>query len=444
MPVQTALRRALGVGFGLAIIVGNTVGAGILRAPGVVAARLPSATLMFAVWLLGGVYSLLAANALAELGTMLPRSGGQYVYARHAFGPYPGFVVGWSDWLAQCGGSAALALVVADAVAFVVPPLVPYRVMLAVTIVVGLVALLWRGVVWTDRVQSGTSVLKGVMLLVLVAACLLAGRRFAGTGDHLPLVAYRHWLAGALVALQAVIFTYNGWDGVLFFAEEVRDPERSIPRTLFAGVGLVGVLYLLVNAALILVLTPQGMARADVAAAAAMRAIAGAQGDTAVHVIIATTLVSSVTANLLLASRVSFALARDGSLPQVGTSVNAGGTPTVALGISAAVAIAFLLSGTFELVIAVLAIFFVLEFTLSIIALFVLRRREPDRPRPWRAWGHPWTTGVVLAGSIAFLAAAIVGDPWHSAIAGAAVAFSYPVYRLRDVGRRGSREESVS
>src|SRR4029453_255811 len=108
------LLRVLGVGFGLAVIIGNTIGAGIFRAPGSIAAQLPHPALFLGVWILGGLYALLGAFSLAELGAMIPRSGGQYVFARYALGEYAGFIVGWSDWLSTCGSAAAVSLVIGE------------------------------------------------------------------------------------------------------------------------------------------------------------------------------------------------------------------------------------------------------------------------------------------------------------------------------------------
>src|SRR3954454_2659639 len=138
------LLRVFGVVFGLAVIVGNTIGAGILRTPGEVAGRLPSAALFFGVWVGGGVYALLGAANLAELGAMLPRSGGQYVFARHAFGPYPGFVIGWSDWLSVCATVAAICIVIGEAVGVLVPALAPHASAVAVVTVIVFTVLIWR------------------------------------------------------------------------------------------------------------------------------------------------------------------------------------------------------------------------------------------------------------------------------------------------------------
>ncbi|HWS53653.1 MAG TPA: amino acid permease, partial [Pyrinomonadaceae bacterium] len=156
------LLRVLGVTFGLAVAVGNTVGAGILRTPGEVAAQLPGVWLMMGAWAAGGLYALLGANSVAELGTMMPRSGGQYVFARRALGPYAGFVVGWSDWVSTCGSAAAVALVIGEYAGVLAPPLAPHAAALAAGVVLAFAALQWRGIDWGSGAQNLTSLLKAL------------------------------------------------------------------------------------------------------------------------------------------------------------------------------------------------------------------------------------------------------------------------------------------
>ncbi len=435
------LHRVLGVGFGVAVAVGSTIGAGILRAPADVAARLPHPALFLGAWLLGGAYALLGANALAELGTMLPRSGGQYVFVRHALGPYAGFVVGWNDWVSTCGAVAAIALVVADAAGALVPSLLPRAVLVAAVVLAGAALVLWRGVRASDRAQQATSALKAAALLVLVVACLGAGLWGRGappeTAAPIAVPTGFAFAAAFVVALQGIIYTYDGWTGVLYFSEEVRDAGREIPRALFGGVLSVIVLYLLLNAAFLVALPLPAIGRSTLAAASAATAVFGPRGGPLVQALVVLALPSAVVANTLMASRVAFALGRDGAAPAAAAHVNAGGTPDVALLASVAATLLFLLTGTFERVIAVCAFLFVASSALSFAALFVLRRREPHAARPYRARGHPWTTGLVLAGSVAFLGGTVAADPRTGLAALALVALSYPVYRLSPARRAG-------
>jgi APA family basic amino acid/polyamine antiporter len=419
----------LGVGFGLAVTLGNTIGAGILRTPGDVAAQLPRADLYMAVWIAGGVYALLGAISVAELGTMIPRSGGQYVFARRALGPYAGFVVGWSDWISTAGSCAAVAVVIAEYLGELVPALAGWTVWLAIAAILACAALQWRGVVAAGRAQEITSLLKALLLLALVAACFA----WSGPGPALParaVAAGFPLMAAIVVALQGVIYTYDGWTGVVYFGDEVTDPARDVPRAIFGGVLSVAAIYLLINAALLHVLPLPAMAGSKLAAGDAARAVFGARGDTIIRVLLIVSLVSCLNALVLMAPRVLYAIGADGLFTRRATAVNRGGTPTTALLATVGVAVVFAATGAFDRIIAALSFFFVANYVITFSSVFVLRRREPGTPRPYRAWGYPWTTGAALAGSLAFLAGAVAGDTRNSLYALGVLAASWPVFRL--------------
>lgn len=429
VPARGRLLRVLGVGFGVAVGFGSIIGAGILRAPGDVAARLPVPWLFFTVWIVGGLYALLGANSVSELGTMLPVSGGQYVYARHALGPYAGFLVGWADWVSTCGSVAAVAIVVAESLGALFAPLAPHIAALSAAVVMGITALLWRGAQASDRAQRITSLIKGIGFLALVVACFVLGGKARATSSppvHAP--AGLALVAAFVVALQGVIFAYDGWTGVIYFSEEIRDPGRQIPRSMFGGLLAVIGIYLLVNAAFAYVLPLPVMGTSKLVAASAANAVFGASGATLVRVLVVIALPSSITANLLMGSRVVFAMGRDGLASRAATRVDAAGTPTTALLLTSACALLFALTGTFETVIALLTFFFVASYGISFASVFILRRREPHAPRPYRAWGYPWTTALVLAGSVTFLIAAVFSDTRNSIYALLLLVASYPVF----------------
>jgi APA family basic amino acid/polyamine antiporter len=417
------------VGFGIAVIIGNTIGAGIFRAPGSIAQNLPYPWLFLSVWIIGGLYALLGAVSLAELGAMLPRSGGQYVFARYALGEYAGFIVGWSDWISTCGSTAAVALLIGQFAVLLFPQFAGSSVIIAVTIAVLFAVLQWRGVVWGSTTQNLTSLMKTLAFLVLIAAAFLFGHGASLTETLAKPAAVG--FAAVVLALQSVIYTYDGWSGVIYFSEEVTNPGRDVPRAMFGGVLTVIAIYLLVNLALLYVLPISQIAGQDFAAGAAAQVVFGPHGNTIFLALTILSMLSAINAYHLMASRVLFALSRDGLFPSSGASVNKGGTPAVALFISAAIALLFIVFGqTFERVITILAFFFVANYTLSFISVFVLRRREPDKERPYRAWGYPWTTALALIGSILFLVGAIASDTRNSIYALALLAVSYPVFRF--------------
>jgi APA family basic amino acid/polyamine antiporter len=431
-PNRGRLLRVLGVGFGLAVIIGNTIGAGILRTPGEVAAHLPNTWLFLGAWIAGGLYALVGSLSLAELATMIPRSGGQYVFAHHALGNYAGFVVGWSDWLSTCGSTAAVAIVIGEYTGVLFPSLAGQTVPLALLIAISFAVLQWRGIYWGSRTQNVTSLLKALAFIALVIACfILGGGAAARDGSPAAVPGETPLMLALVLALQSVIYTYDGWAGVVYFSEEVRDPARNIPRSLFGGVLSIIGIYLLVNLALVYVLPLSEIAGDGLAIGTAAQTIFGPYGDTIIRSLTIISMLSAINAYHLMATRVLFSMSRDGLGSHHAVRVNRGGTPTAALLISALVSVLFILGGKrFETVITVLAFFFVANYTMSFISVFVLRWREPERERPYRAWGYPWTTVLALLGSLAFLAGAVASDTRNSLYALLLLAASYPAYVL--------------
>ena len=422
--------RVLGVGFGLAVIIGNTIGAGIFRAPGQIAEQLPHPWLFLGVWLLGGLYALLGAISLAELGTMIPRSGGQYVFSRYALGEYAGFIVGWSDWISSCGSTAAVALVVGTFSGALFPALDGKGPAIAATVAIVFAVLQWRGIVWGSTIQNLTSLLKALVFFALIAAAFILGGDGALTSSQTYSTS-AVTMAAVVASLQAAIYTYDGWSGVIYFSEEVQHPGRDIPRALLGGVLTITAIYLLVNVALLYVLPISGFAGREFAAGEAANVIFGQYGDAVFRSVTIVSMLSSINALHLMATRVIFAMSRDGLFSERAATVNAGGTPTVSLFLSASVSVLFIVFGqTFDRVIIVLAFFFVANYILSFISLFVLRHREPEKPRPYRAWGYPVTPGLALVGSVLFLAGAVYADRTNSLYALLLLAASYPVFRL--------------
>ena len=426
---QSSLLRILGLSFGLAVTVGNTIGGGILRTPGDIASLLPTPWLFVGIWVVGGLYALLGANALSELGTMLPRSGGQYVFARHAFGNYAGFLVGWLDWISTCASIGAIAIVIGESVVSVAGMAAGVAAPIAMSVVVIFTLLLLRGAKQGDVAQQITSLAKALALLALVGACFVFGGN-AHAPPPAPVVATAGTFAAFMLAAQSVIYAYDGWSGPIYFSEELDDPARQIPRSMFYGLLSVAVIYLLINVAFIRAVPIASLAGSPLAAATVANALFGDRGELLVRIVVIVALPSAVNACLLMGSRVLYSFSRDGLGFSGATRVNRGGTPTIALAASGLVALLFLATGTFSTMIAIAAFFFVASYTLSFIAVFVLRLREPHAPRPYRAKGHPWTTGFVLLGSLGFLVSAVIADRRNSVYALAIVVVSYPVFRF--------------
>lgn len=451
-PARGRLLKILGIGFGVAVAVGNTIAAGIVRTPGEIAAVLPNLGLFFAVWIGGAVYALLGAFQLAELGAAIPRSGGQYNFARRALGEYAGFIVGWSDWLSTCGTLAAVGIVIGEYSGQLLPRLDDHVKTIAVIVILFFALLQWRSLHIGSGVQNVTSLLKALLFIALVIACFVMSPHGRATSDvSVPgaattaMSAPTGWslLAALIIGLQATIYTYDGWDGVIYFGDEVRDPGRQIPRAITASVISIFAIYLMINAAVVVVLPIPEIAGNNFALGAASARILGAHGETVFRAVMVLSLLSSINALQLMGTRVIYAMSRDGLFFRQVAAVNRGGTPGLAHALSAAIGIVFAVF-SFQRVIAMLAFFFVANYAISFTSLFILRRREPELPRPYRAWGYPWTTAAALIGSVAFLVGAILSDRQNSRLTLIALAASYPVYLvLKLLKRLGARTDSA-
>ena len=403
------LRRVLGVGFGLAVSIGGTIGVGILRTPGLVAQQLHVPLLILLLWVAGGIYTLLGASCLTELGLMLPRAGGFYIYARRAFGNTAGFAVGWTDWLMYCSILGYLSIAIAEFIAAL--GLLPGSAIrfLSVLILVSIVALQWLGIRISSLFQEVTTALKCVAFLILVAACLLlptGGSPSAGIPSSMT-------LSGLVIALQAIVITYGGWQSPLYFIEEDRNPVRNLPRAMIGGVLSVMGIYLLVNIALLKVMPMSELSGATFPAADAARVVAGAHGRNLIILLSVVSLVPLLNAIAMMGTRVIFALGRDQLFWSRTSTVNLRGTPDAATLLTAAVAVGLIATGTFQRLIAMTSFFLAANYSLCCVALVVLRHREPDLPRPYRVWGYPWSISIVLTGSVIFLLGMLVGDMFN-------------------------------
>ena len=419
-PGAGRLLSVLGLAFGLAGSVGGTIGAGILRTPGLVAAQLPSAPLVLGAWLLGGLYALLGAVCIAELAASLPRAGGWYVYAERAFGRRTGALVGWTDWLAHCIGLAWVATTAGELLAALLPDGAPAAAAqaLALLILALFTAIQLLGVRAGGASQELLSLAKAAAFLGLVAVCFLRPSPFhpeplaSGLSGEPTALA----LAGVL-ALQAVITTYDGWASPVYFAEEFSDPGRDLPRSLIGGVLAVLALYLLINLALLHVLPLRLLAQATLPAADAARALLGPAGGGVITAVALVALLGLINTVVMAAPRILYGLGRDGLLPGFIAGVNTGGTPVPALLITAGGAALLVLAGSFERLLGMGAFLYVGLPLVGVAALLWLRRREPELERPFRSWGYPLTPLLVGAVSLAFLLAALWSDTLNSLLA---------------------------
>ncbi len=423
---SSTLLRILGLSFGLAVVVGGTIGVGILRTPGAVVARAGSAPLALSLWLLGGAYSLLGAIVLAELGTMMPQAGGYLVYSRRAFGSGVGFAVGWADLLVQCSALAYLSIAVGDFAVALIPDLAPAKAVALLTLLL-FAGLHWAGLRPSSRAQEVMSALKTVGFIGLALACFAAASSGPATTSR------QVWPGGGLMialvlGFQLVIGTYGGWAGAIYFTEEDTDPARHLPRSLIGGVVILTVVYMLVNLSLMAVLPVDRLAASILPAGDAAAVVFGSRAGQIVTALSLVSLLGIINPILMIATRIVFALGRHrgGAV----AAVSARGTPETALLIVTAAAATLIVTGTFEKLFAMTAFFITVVYLSSVVALIRLRQREPGTVRPFRAWGYPWTGWLVLLGSLGFLVGAVAGDPKNSFAALLLLGLSWPLSRM--------------
>jgi basic amino acid/polyamine antiporter, APA family len=420
------LLQVLGVGFGIAVGVGTTIGSGILRTPGEIASQLGSGPLVLAVWILGGVYALLCCSSVTELGTMLPNAGGFYAYGSRAFGRRTGFVIGCCNAVAEVVATGYLAVALGEFAAGLFPGLAGHIPLVSVTAVLLLALLNWIGLRPGSRAQELTSLAKALGLVGLAIACLVSSpptsvpSLLAGSSGH----AHSLFL-GLVVALQGVVITYDGWYGPIYFVEEDENPSRNLPRAMMGSVLCCTAIYLLMNAAYLHVLGISHLAGSQLPAADAAMLVFGKYGQQFILFISIISVFSAINACLMLTPRILFAMARDGLLPRKVTMVNKGGTPTMALFLCAFSGILLVLSGTYDSLIAAASFLFVAIYISGFVALLVLRRREPNLPRPYKVWLYPWTTLLVILVSVAFLIGSVIGDLRHSLFTVILILLSY-------------------
>lgn len=434
------LRRELGLTDATLLVVASVIGSGIFLTPGAIAERLPHVEWIFAVWVAGGLLSLAGALANAELGAMFPHAGGDYVYLREAFHPGAGFVMGWLSFFAIFAGTiATLAAGFADALQPFVALGEGGRLAVAVAATVAFSVLNYLGVRTSARFNN---VLTGAKVAALVAFVVLAP--IWGRGDVAHLTAGAGGVGVASLsafglALSPVLFSYLGWNASVYVASEIHDARRNLPRSLFLGLALCIAVYLAVNAAYLYAIPVEGMRGLENVGQSAAQALFGDAGGRAVALFVLVSILGTLNATVLVGPRIAYAMALDGrffgGVDRVHGSHH---TPHVAIVLQGVVAVALLLAlRRFPSILDFTTFGIVLATSFDTLALFALRRRQPGRRRPYRAWGYPWVPALYLVANAAIAVAMIRGRPQETLACLAVTAAGLPFYwafgRLRRV-----------
>ena len=428
-----SFRRALGLFDATMIVVGGIVGSGIFILPAVVAQRLPTSFLVLAAWVAGGAIALAGAFAFAELATLFPRAGGEYTYLREGYPPLVAFLFGWASLLMiQGGGLAAVAITFAQyALRLLGRDASNAPVWAAVAIV--LVALVnYVGVKPGSRLLNVLVVLKVAALAALIVGGLLLSPHAAAPSPAVFAPPPPASLAAFGGALVPILFAYGGWQSVNLIAEETRDARRTLPLALVAGTVTVVVIYLATNVVLLRVLTRPGLAATPTPAADAARLLFGAGSDRLVAAAIAISAFGFLNLTLLAQTRIYYAMARDGLfLPALARLHPRFQTPALAIVLQAAWGVVLVLTGTYgELVDSVVFGDWIF-FGLTVVAVFLFRRRIPLAARGERAFatpGYPWFPALFAAAAALAVASAIRTNPGRSLLGTALLAAGVPVY----------------
>ncbi len=392
------------------MVVGIMLGSGIFRTPGLVAHQLGRPWLTFIAWILGGVLAFLGALCFAELATRHPKAGGKYVYARAAFGPRIGFVVGWCEGFAMYPAAiAALGVVTGEFLGRLLGWSPGASRWLGVGAVALLVAINLTGVSSGRWIQNVSTSAKVFALGGIVVIAFATGD---GAGWHGTLPGAPSGLAlfGALaVAFQAVIWSYYGYADAAKIAEEVVDPGRTLPRVFLLGIAIATGLYLLLNAAFLHVLPFDRIAASVLVAGDVAATIFGPRADLVITVLALLVVLASINGNVFVTPRIMFGLAREGLGPRMLMSVNAGGTPWAAMLVVGAVAMGLAATGTFGSLLAIAIALVLVVDSVAIGSLLVLRARQPEAP--FRVPLYPFVPVAFIAVYVALFVGAALAQP---------------------------------
>jgi basic amino acid/polyamine antiporter, APA family len=443
---ETGLVRAIGLGSATLLVINNVIGSAIFLTPGTMAAALPAPSLLLIAWVTGGVLALCGGLTYAEMGAMYPRSGGLFVFLRHAYGPLVGFLFGWTCMLViGCGSIATVAVGFATYFGYFVPALsttstvaslpVPWG---AVTISAGQIlaacsilvlgAVNYVGVENGNRVQAALTVLKvGALCALPVVALALHPATPALTPMVPPL---ERPVAAFGVAMIAVMWAYEGWYYLPFCAGEIQDPQRTVPRALVAGIVSLVAIYVTVNVAYMMALPLDEMRGVERIAEKALTAIVGPAGASLIAATVVISTLGCNAASVIVVSRVAYAMAADGVFVKAAARVHPRyHTPHAAIVITCIWSALLTLTGTYEQLFTWVTFASVVFGVLGGAAIFRLRRVAGDVPRPYRAWGYPVVPALFVAGLAGLVVNTLVERPAESLTGLGLVALGLPMYR---------------
>jgi APA family basic amino acid/polyamine antiporter len=431
---ERELLKLLGVGFGIAVTIGGTIGTGILRKPGPIASQIGDPSLILLLWLAVGIYAIAGVLCAIELAVALPKAGAWYVYAKRAFGGYFGFVTGITSWLGTVSALGFGAYTFSEYIAILLPSTDTWIQEMAIALLILLCGFHWMGTRTSGASQEILAFIKAVGLFLFVVVCFIYGQSsIPQTSEQIIASSVKPLtLVGIVGALQAIFYTYDGWHTATYFTEENKDPAKDIPRSMLWGVILIILIYLLVNGAILYVLPLESLAGSKLAAADAVSLLFGEGYSKIITLFLMISILGIVNAQIMFAPRVIYSMSRDGLFFAQASKVNAAGTPSFAMPVTAMLSVILILGGKgiCSRLSDIATFFFVLSYAAGFAALIQLRRTEPDLPRPFRTPFVPALPVILIVVSLAFLIATIYSDPGSSLLAIGFMVISYPLFLL--------------
>jgi len=378
------------------MVLGGTIGVGILRLPATIATYVTSPSLYIGLWIGGGLISLLGAGIYAELGTRFPKAGGPFVLVQQSMGNRVGFLAGWSDWIANVGSIAYLAVATIEYVTKLLGVNIPLGITSS-SLIIMVSVIHWRGLEESSVIQKIMSSLKAIGLVLFIIACFVyffQGHRYTESTTtrsytSIPL------FSALILSFRAVFTTYFGFNNAVYFTEEDKNPHKNLPRSLFFGIVTVMLIYVMINIGLIAVLPLQTIAGSILPAADVAQKIFGRSGDRIVTVLAIVFLVGILNASVLITPRILYAISKAGLFFKEVSTLNKNAIPGKALIISTVVAVTLALTGVFNLILNVTVLFAILVDLLVYISIFFARRKYAE-PATYKAWGYPFSAVLMI------------------------------------------------
>lgn len=420
-------KRLLSSGFTLAVTVGGIIGLGILRTPGEIASVTSNPLIFVSLWILGGLFILLSTVVASELVGMTPRSGGIYSLVRRAYGPFPGFVIGWVDWLSFVGDIALKAVVVTEFTILLFPATVQWQIPLAIMVSSVFAALQLRSIALGAKIQQ---IAAAAMAIIVVGFTLALGLAETAVIDTISapytVTGFRAWS----LVIASIIYTYDGWLNAAYFTGEIKGGSGAVVRASIKGVVIVIILYVFLAAALVWKVPLDSLANNELALAKALEIVISPLASSIVLVTAILMLLAHQNLLYMSTPRILQALAVDGMAIKRAGKTSKGGNPIFAVLLSWGLSVVLIMIGGFYFLLHLSVFFYVFLYALLIAGVIILRLRQPDAERPYRVWGHPWSTYICL---IIWLFLAIfqaIVEIDTAIYATIMIAISWPVYSV--------------